>query len=53
MKNAYRLLGIIFGTAAAAMASGPAAAPEIDPATCVSAFVLLAGAVLVIRGRRR
>ncbi len=30
----------------------PAAAPEIDPASAVSALTLLAGGLAVIRGRR-
>jgi hypothetical protein len=30
----------------------PAAAPEIDPASAISAFTLLAGGLTVIRGRR-
>jgi hypothetical protein len=32
---------------------GPTAAPEIDPASAVSGLTLLAGALLVLRGRRR
>lgn len=42
------LLGI--GAGAAAMA---AVVPEIDPATGASALALLAGAVVLIRGRRK
>jgi hypothetical protein len=42
------LLGI--GASVAAMAI---ATPEIDPASGASALALLAGAVAVIRGRRR
>ena len=30
----------------------PAAAPEIDPASAMSAFTLLAGGLVLIRGRR-
>ncbi len=33
-------------------ASTPAAAPEIDPGSAISAFTLLAGGLAVIRGRR-
>jgi hypothetical protein len=33
--------------------AGTPVAPELDPATGVSAFVLLSGALLVIRARRR
>jgi hypothetical protein len=36
----------------AAGPSGPAAAPEIDPASAMSAFTLLAGGLVLIRGRR-
>ena len=42
------LMGLgVLGTASAALA------PEIDAASSVNALVLLSGAVLVIRGRRR
>jgi hypothetical protein len=33
-------------------AADPAAAPEIDPASAISAFTLLAGGLAIIRGRR-
>ena len=33
-------------------AASPTAAPEIDPASALSAFTLLAGGLAVIRGRR-
>jgi hypothetical protein len=42
---------ILMGAAAAAMAV--TASPEIDPGAAGSALALLAGAALVIRGRRR
>jgi hypothetical protein len=32
--------------------SAPAAAPEIDPASAMSAFTLLAGGLVMLRGRR-
>jgi hypothetical protein len=32
--------------------SAPAAAPEIDPASAMSAFTLLTGGLVLIRGRR-
>jgi hypothetical protein len=32
--------------------SPPVAAPEIDPASAMSAFTLLAGGLVLIRGRR-
>ena len=40
------------GKADAVSASTPAAAPEIDPASALSAFTLLAGGLAVIRGQR-
>ena len=51
-----KILGVTLlgaGTAAVAMAAAGVAAPEIDPSTGVAAISLLAGAVLVIRGRRK
>ena len=49
-----KLLGVILllvGTSGAAMASPPT--PEISPASGGSAIALLAGALLVVRGRRK
>ena len=46
---AIALLGI--GSGVIAMAALPS--PEIDPASAGSALVLLAGTLLVMRGRRR
>ena len=37
---------------AAGPSGDPAAAPEIDPASAMSAFTLLAGGLVLIRGRR-
>ena len=48
-----KLIALILMVAAAAFGSGPAATPEIDPATGISAVALLAGAVLIVRARRR
>jgi hypothetical protein len=31
---------------------GPVSAPEIDPASAMSAFTLLTGSLIVLRGRR-
>lgn len=42
----------VIGMSGAAFAS-VVAVPEIDPASGVSAFALLSGALLVLRGRRR
>jgi hypothetical protein len=36
----------------ASPSADPAAAPEIDPASAMSAFTLLAGGLVLIRGRR-
>jgi hypothetical protein len=43
----------LVGAAGAAMAGVPTATPEIDAATGVGALVLLSGALLVIRSRRK
>jgi hypothetical protein len=51
MKIAGMML-ILLGAAVAAMAA-PAVGPEIDPGSAGSALALLAGAALVIRGRRK
>jgi hypothetical protein len=40
------------GGPAAGPTGDPAAAPEIDPASAMSAFTLLAGGLVLIRGRR-
>jgi hypothetical protein len=50
-----KLLGmtlLLFGMASAVFAAA-STAPEISPVSAGSALVLTAGAVLVIRGRRR
>ena len=52
----HRILGVILlgaGTLAVAMAGGLAPAPEIDASTSMAAMTLLAGAVFIIRGRRK
>ncbi len=51
MQKILALLLLTIGCGVVAMAVPPA--PEIDPASGGSALALLAGAVLVIRGRRR
>ena len=58
MKRKALLLGIlILGAASLALGAPPlgqgSSAPEIDPGQAISAFALLSGSVLVIRGRRR
>jgi hypothetical protein len=44
---------LLVGVSQFLMAGLPNGAPELDPATSVSAVVLLSGALLVIRSRRR
>ena len=48
-----RLIALTLITVAAATAGEVSTIPEIDPATGASAAALLAGAVLVLRTRRR
>lgn len=50
-----RIIGMALITiAAAAIAlAAPAVGPEIDPGSATSALALLAGAALIIRGRRK
>ena len=45
------LLGI--AGVAVAQAQGPVATPEIDPTATIGALVLLSGALLVLRARRK
>jgi hypothetical protein len=51
MKRIAGITLILIGVAAFAIAVPPG--PEIDPGSAGSALALLAGAALVIRGRRR
>jgi hypothetical protein len=44
---------LLIGSTGLAVAGGPLATPEIDPATGVGAFAVLAGALLVIRARKK
>jgi len=44
---------LLLGIGAASVCSAVATVPEIDPASGANALALLAGALLVIRGRRR
>jgi len=53
MQKILTMMLLGAGTLAVAMAAGPVAVPEIDPSTSMAAIVLLAGAALVIRGRRK
>jgi hypothetical protein len=61
MYKKMALLILSLGAAAGAQAGTivpptihrpPVAAPEIDPASAMSAFTLLAGGLVLIRGRR-
>jgi hypothetical protein len=53
MQKILRMMLLGAGTLAVAMAGGATPVPEIDPSTGVAALGLLAGAALVIRGRRK
>jgi LPXTG-motif cell wall-anchored protein len=44
---------ILLLTASVAFAGAPAAAPEIDPGTGISALALLSGGLLLLRSRRK
>jgi hypothetical protein len=51
LKRIFVLSLMIAGCAGFALAG--IAAPEIDPSTGASAFILLSGALLVLRSRKR
>jgi len=53
MAKYIALALLMIGTAGLAIAGGPSAAPEIDPAFGVAALALLSGGLLVIRARKR
>jgi hypothetical protein len=53
MTKLTATLMLLVGVAGLAVAGGPIATPEIDPATGVGAFALLVGAILVIRARKK
>jgi hypothetical protein len=44
---------VVIGAPSVLRAAGAIVAPEIDPSTGLAAVALLAGAVLVVRGRRK
>lgn len=56
-KDTFSLLGamavLVIATPAVLRAGPVTSAPEMDPSTGVAALALIAGAVLVIRGRRK
>jgi hypothetical protein len=53
MKTGLIALGLLLIGVCSVCTAQPPPTPEIDPASGVSAIALLAGAVLVIRARRR
>jgi hypothetical protein len=53
MRRIIGMALIMAATAAAALAGLAPVGPEIDPGSAASALALLAGAALIIRGRRR
>jgi hypothetical protein len=44
---------LVLGASTASWAGEPIPVPEVDPATGAAAFALVAGAVLIIRARRK
>ena len=56
-KKALPIVGamalLVIGTPGVLMAGNFVAAPEVDPSAGLAALTLVAGAVLVIRGRRK
>ena len=44
---------VLFGIGIQSFVAAAVGAPEIDPASATSAIALLAGAIVLIRGRRR
>jgi hypothetical protein len=53
MRKALALILLGLGVLATASAVSVVEAPEIDAASGVNALALLAGAVLLVKGRRR
>ena len=56
MRKFIAVMFLVLGTSTVAMAfqlPGGPPAPEIDPSTGMAALTLLAGAALIIRGRRK
>jgi len=52
MRNFIGLMMLLIG-ASGSLLAGEVVAPEIDSASAAGALVLLSGALLVIRGRRK
>ena len=54
MRKLIAVILLVLGTSSVSMAaSWTVSVPEIDPTSSMAAMALLAGAVLVIRGRRK
>ncbi len=53
MLKTIGLIMLLVSSEGSAMAGVPTATPEIDAATGVGALVLLSGALVVIRSRRK
>jgi hypothetical protein len=53
MRMLIAVILLVLGTSTVLMAAAEAGVPEIDATTGIAAVALLAGAVLVIRGRRK
>ena len=52
IRKVFGLALLLVGASQFVTAGSPVGVPELDPATGVSAVVLLSGALLVIRSRR-
>jgi len=53
MKNSFTVMAGLAMLAVGTSSVAYGVVPEIDPASGVNALALLAGALLVVRGRRR
>jgi hypothetical protein len=53
IRKVFGMALLLVGVSKFANACGPLTTPELDSATGVSALVLLSGALLIIRARRR
>ena len=52
-KSVQKLIGMILLVIGSASVATAAKVPEIDPTSGVSALALIAGVLLIIRGRRK
>jgi len=53
MHKVVGLVLLIMGASSAVMAAGVIISPEIDVSTGIAAVAILAGGILVLRGRRK